>query len=278
MSSPDFLDSLDASRVHEQPEDEKAAPTASKPEPEDVDADEAENDEEQDEREEVQKPDPKAAKAEKEPATAAGSEDKASAGLKAGMMAERKKRQELEAKLRELEAKLKQPEQPAPQPVRFREDPEGFVTSAAAAVEARLYNAMEDDMREQHEDFDEMAALVVKAAEIDPLLKQKVFQAGNPARAMYKLGKQLQEAEKLRDPEAYKESIRSELEAEVTAKVTAQLRKELGLPDDGKPARAALPRDLSNGRSGTDAVATTTAQDPKRGDFATLFSTRKPPT
>lgn len=270
-NTPDFLYSLGAEStpVAEVEKPEKVE----KPIEQEFEEEESEDEREEGEETEIEESKPKATKAEKEPAPAAGGEKTEAAGFKAGMLAERKKRQELEKKLQEIEKKQKQPE-PAPRPVSFREDPEKFVVSAVQSVEARHMNALEADMREQHEDFDEMAELVVKAAEMNPTLRQQVFEAGNPARAMYRLGKQLQEAEKLKDPEVYKASIRDE----VVAEVTARLREELGLgTPEAKPARTALPRDLSNGRSGTDTVATTAAVDPRRGEFVDLFDPRRPP-
>ena len=270
MSNPtDFLDSLNTENVQDAPEVEAPAKTEVPVEKEfDAEHEADDEDEQEDEGDEPEAP----AKVEEKAAPTAASEPEKAAGFKAGMLAERKKRQELEAKLRAIETAQKQPE-PVRKPVVFRDEPERFVLDAVAGVEARHMNALEDDMREQHEDFDDMAALVVAAAELDPALRQKVFSAGNPARAMYKLGKQLQESEKLRDPEAYKASIRDDVVAEVTAK----LRKELGLTDEGKPAKAALPRDLSNGRSGTNTVATTQPVDPRRGEFGNLFDPRSPP-
>lgn len=256
MSTPDFLDSLDKLPVREDAVVEQADPVTDAFEVEEEP--EGQPEPQQPEKVEEVKPEP-----------TAGKESKEEAGFKAGMLAEREKRKALEARLRELEAKQQQ--QPEPRkPVQFYEDPQKYVDEIERRAEQRRLDALEADMKEQHEDFDEVAAIVVEAAKENPALHQKVFSAANPARAIYKLGMELREQEKLKDPEAYKASIREDLKAELLA----EIRKELSIETTEKP-KPNLPRDLSNGRSGTEQVATTTAVDPRRGTFTDLF---KPPT
>lgn len=258
MSTPDFLDSMDKLPTREAVEELK-------PEPET---------EEVEEEEEVEQPEPETV--EQQATSTVATESKESAGQKAGMLAERKKRQESDAKVRALEAKLKEIEarQTAATrqtPVNFYENPEQYVQEAVRSVQEAHFNALQADMREQHEDFDEVAELVLEAAKTNPQLQHQVLTAGNPARELYRVGKALAEAQRqaelMKDPEGYKASIRDELKAELLA----ELRAELGEPM--KP-KVTLPRDLSNGRSGADQVATTLPVDPRRGGFETLFDNR----
>lgn len=260
MSTPDFLESFDKLPTRETVADLK-------PEPEtEVEETEEEKDEEQEAPQETEQA---SQEVEKPAATTAAPESKEAAGLKAGIAAERKKRQELEQKLRELEARQSVPAQEKREPVNFFENPQQYIANEVQGVRVAYLNALQEDMREKHEDYDEVTALVVDAAQTNPQLQQRVFQAGNPAKEIYRIGKELQEAEKLRDPEAYKASLRADLEAEIMTK----LRAELGLTDTGKP-KVTLPRDLSNGRGGADQVATTPPVDPRRGGFDTLFDPR----
>lgn len=261
MSTPDFLDSMETLPTRE-------TVAELKPDP----ATEVEETEEEDEEQEEapQETEQASEQVDKPAATTAAHESKEAAGLKAGIAAERKKRQELEAKLRALEARSA-PAREAKAPVNFYENPEQYVMDAVQTVQLAHLNALQADMREQHEDFDEVAALVVEAAETNPQLQARVMSAGNPAREIYRVGKELIEAQKqaelMKDPGAYKASIRDELKAELLA----ELRAELGEP--AKP-KVTLPRDLSNGRSGADQVAVTPPSDPRRGGFEDLFNNR----
>lgn len=257
MNGPDFLDSIDKLPTREE---------AAEPKPDPI-TDTFEVEEEEEEQEEATREAEQASEqVEKPAATTAAPESKEAAGLKAGIAAERKKRQELEAKLREMEARSA-PAQVQRAPVNFYENPEQYVMEAVNAVQMSHLNALAADMREQYEDFDELVELAAKSAELNPQIQMRVRSAGNPAKEAYRIGKELQEAEKLKDPEAYKASLRDELKAELLA----ELRSELATP---APAKPVLPRDLSNGRSGADQVANTPPVDPRRGGFDTLFDHR----
>jgi len=161
---------------------------------------------------------------------------------KAAMIAERKKRQELERKLAELQRP------PEAQP-NFYEAPEQYVQSLVererGQMQQQLMSALEAQAREQYADYDEAFAELEEQAADNPMLVQKVMQAPNPALAAYKLGKQLQELKKLQDPDAYRKQIEAEVRAKIEAEYAA---KEKARTD----AANAIPPDLTAARASRD--------------------------
>lgn len=267
MSTPDFLDSLDKMPTRETVAELKPEPETEVAETEEeVEEEEAEVEQEQ-QSEQVEKP----------AATTAASEPKDAAALKTGMIAERKKRQESEAAVKALEKRLRELEaRSAPvreqvAPVDFYQNPEQYIAQRFQELQATQLNALAADMREQHEDFDEVTQAAIEVMNTNPQLaaeiQARVRNAGNPAREAYRIGKELvaakKEAELLKDPAAYKASIRDEVLAEIRAELAAT-----------PTPKVTLPRDLSNGRSGADQVANTPPVDPRRGGFDTLFDPR----
>jgi len=165
----------------------------------------------------------------------------------AALKAEREKRQSEQRQREELERRLREIESARPQP-EFFENPEAFVKQsiqgAQQEIQQRFYAAMDADAREQFPDYDEVLATLQEHAQGNPAIVQQVFSAPNPARAAYKLGKQLREMAQIQDPEAYRQKI----EAEVRAKVEAEFAQK-------QAERAAsvdrIPPDLSTARSAT---------------------------
>lgn len=173
----------------------------------------------------------------------------------AGLMDERKKRQELEKKLAELQA---QPKEPAPK-ANFYDDPERYVSSAIDQVRAeaseRVYVALEAAERDAHPDFDEVTAEVVEAAKADPLLgstiAKQVQSAANPAREMYKQGMRLRELRDLQDPEKLKAKLRDELKAELLAELGQRGAQAQAEAEARAAKAAAIPPDISNRANAT---------------------------
>ncbi|MFC4728805.1 hypothetical protein [Coralloluteibacterium thermophilus] len=169
----------------------------------------------------------------------------------AALKAEREKRQQFERELQELRAekeKLKTAE-PEKRPDFFA-DPEKFVAEALRngeqVVLQRMYAALEADAREQYADYDDvLESLKPKLAE-NPALHQQIFGAPNPAKAAYKLGKQLQEMEALKDPEAYRAQLEKELREQIRAELEAEQKAK---------AAAAIPPDLASARNARTATA-----------------------
>lgn len=171
---------------------------------------------------------------------------------------ERRKRQELEARLKELEARL-QPQQqhePAPPPDWYAA-PDQAAAHFQQEMQQRLYQTAvyqsEMVMRQKHEDYDEVSALFADAAQQDHRLAVAVFQHPFPAEYAYQVGKQLKLMQEIgNDPGAY----RAKLEAEILARHGIQ---------SGQNAVAAAPRNSAVPRS----LGRDVSQQPRnaRGQF-----------
>jgi hypothetical protein len=168
--------------------------------------------------------------------------DKEVNGLKAAAIAERRKRQELERQLQELQ---RQPQQTPD----FFKEPQEYVHQAISQTRQELvqahYAALEDLARETYPDYDEVFEEVQAQAAENPALVQQIFASANPAKAVYKLGKQLRELKQMQDPDAYRQKI----EAEVRAKVEAEFAAK---EEAKRKAAEAVPPDLTAARSSKD--------------------------
>ena len=186
------------------------------------------------------------ATAEASPAAATDKDDRVPL---AALMAERDKRQKeqtaREAMQRELEQLRADREKQTPAPG-FYENPENFVQqvaqSAKQQADQRLFAVLEEDAREQFPDYQEVMDELTERVRENPALRDQIFNAPNPAKAAYRLGKQLRELQAMQDPEAY----RTKLEAEFRAKWDAEqkTKDELRAKTD-----AELPPDLASARS-----------------------------
>lgn len=162
----------------------------------------------------------------------------------AALKAEREKRQQMERELARISQQIAQ--QQAPEAPAFYEAPEQHIqhtlTRAEQAITARMYAAFEEDAREAYADYDEVLAELAEAANENPALRHQVFNSPNPAKAAYKLGKQLRALKNAPDPTA--------LRAQIEAEVRAQVAKEQAEKDAARAAQvAAIPPDLSAARS-----------------------------
>ena len=108
-----------------------------------------------------------------------------------------------------------------------------------------FHAALEADAREAYPDYDEVLAELGDAARENPALRQQVFSSPNPAKAAYKLGKQLREMKAMQDPQAYRAQIAAEIRAEIAAEQAAKETARAA-------AAAAIPPDLSAARSTRD--------------------------
>lgn len=155
---------------------------------------------------------PEEAKQEVEPP----STEDAEAGLKAAIVAERRRRQEAERELKELRAKE------APDP---HEDPEGFEAHVKqTAWQERVENAREL-MMDVHPDYEEMEAVFMqmvrddKGNVVDTGLVAKMQSSKNPAKFAYEKAKEYREIEKYRDPAKRAALISEEVEKALEAKL-----------------------------------------------------------
>lgn len=122
----------------------------------------------------------------------------------AALLGERRRRQEVEARLAEMEAKFAQP---APQPVQQQgppdrwEDPDGYdqwlVGQAANAARAEATQTFRlqriassaDQVRAAAPDYDEKIAVFGQMVNANPALLQELYRAPNPAQYAYSMAK-----------------------------------------------------------------------------------------
>lgn len=149
----------------------------------------------------------------------------------AAMVAERKKRQQLEAQLREL-----QEQQPKPD---FYADPEKYLKDTLSQHTLRMSAAM---VEAQHPDFKEKLAVFLEEAAGNPLLQAELESHPHPALYAYQQAQRIEEFRQLKDVDSYKAKVRAEVEAAVRAEYEAKAKQKQAL-------KASLPPDLTNARA-----------------------------
>lgn len=188
-----------------------------------------------------------APKGEKEDAPPASSEDRVPVSA---IQDERRKRQELEARLQEYEQKLQQLTQPPQQPIDMFENPEGWqgqfgqqVTETAvsqASLNARL-DMSEMLVAQAHDDFEEVRPKILEFLEANPAVRSEVLSARHPWAKAYQMVKNNEQAKALgaTDIESLRAAIRAELEAELkTQQPAVALPSSLAAAQGGTPAGA----------------------------------------
>jgi len=157
-------------------------------------------------KEEIQKP-------EDEQRAAAAKETPDVEGLKQAMLAERRKRQELEAEL----AKKAQEEKPylgEEYEARFQETEQRF---QAELVRQKL-DLSESIARDRHADFDEKFNVFSDLIKQYPALYPQMVQQVNPAEFMYKTASNAMRMKEMENPEEYERKLKEKWEAEYKAK------------------------------------------------------------
>lgn len=163
-------------------------------------------------------------------------------------LAERRKRQEAEARIAALEAQLSQlANPPAPPPDMF-EDQEGWqqsfgqqVTQQAtthAALNAKL-DTSEMLARDKFDDFDDMKALFLDLAKENPSLTQQALTDSHPWRKAYQLAKNHEKMTALGavDVTELEAKIRAEIEAKIAAeKPQVEIPETLAASQSGRTA------------------------------------------
>lgn len=155
-------------------------------------------------------------------------------GLKAGITAERKKRQAVETRLRELEGQLQKMQQPAQVPDVVG-DPQGYAQHVRSEVETAMLdervNLSVDFARDRHNDFNEVMGegmeLWTEALAADPTLYQRAIGQRNPGEWAYQHLKREKTFSEIGDPENWKkaqlEALRKELEPTIRKEFEAKL-------------------------------------------------------
>lgn len=166
-------------------------------------------------------------------------------GFKAGMLAERRKRQELEAQIAASKVETPQNTQPTPT---FFDDPEAFtktiLETKTREIENKLLPVLETVARQVHPDFDEKLEACKELMAQDPTVARQVFSSPNPAEAAYNVGKLLIFQKKYGADEnsiraSMKKELMEEVRAQVHAEVLGKVQNKQNQPTSLSSARAA---------------------------------------
>ena len=161
---------------------------------------------------------------------------------KSALLEERRKRQELEARVQ-----TKQQEQKPPPDV--LEDPDGYRKHIAHEMEQKVLETRvsisEANARTALADFDEIMGndgtafqKWIEAVQSTPGLYDKFAAHPDPVRFAYDHLKRQRALEEIGDPVAYRERVRKEIEAELAAKQTAEAPPEPPKTTAGTPTKA----------------------------------------
>lgn len=175
-------------------------------------------------------------------------------GLKAGISAEREKRQKYERELEQLRAEMQRLQQAnQPEPPDVYEDPDGFKSHSEKQLSQAEQQRINDRVnlsayyaKKQHEDFDEAMQEWQKLIQQDPSLYQRAIQQESPAEWAYQQVKTQQFLTKVGDdPDKYEASLREQVEQEIREKLEAELRAKY----EQQPAQPKPPRSLATAPS-----------------------------
>lgn len=166
-------------------------------------------------------------------------------GLKAGITAERHKRQEAEQQLEQYKAYLAQQQQGQQEKPDFWENPEKVLGSYAQNLQQQMQqmqtNLSVEMMKTVHQDYDDMESKFVEMAKANPALIAQMNQSGNPAKFAYDTAKAKTEVEQMSDPN-YRDKLKAELRAEIEAENKEKLEAAI-------KNRSEIPGTLSNDRA-----------------------------
>lgn len=168
-------------------------------------------------------------------------------GLKAGITAERKKRQEAERQAAEYRSKLEALQNPKKAPD-VLEDPEGYRRTVNEDVEAKLedqrVNMSAAMARKAHADFDEVMAEWPELMQADPSIYKKAATQELPAEWAYQYVKRERFLKEVgEDPDAWRKAEREKFRAELEP----ELRKQL---ESVTPTHVIPPPSLASASSG----------------------------
>lgn len=170
--------------------------------------------------------------AEPEPAPAAAPQPDVE-GLKAAMIAERRKRQELEAELAR-KAEEERPFLGEEYEARFKETESRFQQE----LTRQKLDLSESFARNLHADFDEKLEVFTELVKQNPALYQHMVSTVNPAEFAYKVASDQMKLKEMANPEEY--------EAKIAAKIEAKLRAEY----EEKMKKGHIPPTLADARGG----------------------------
>lgn len=160
-------------------------------------------------------------------------------GLKQAMIAERRRRQELEQALAQKQEEEK-PFLGEEYEARFKETETKFQHEL---VKQKL-DLSESFAREKYTDFGDKLEIFSAMVTENPALYQQMIQQANPAEFAYKTATNQQKLKEMGDPTQYENKLREQITAELEAKYKAQLEAEL-------KKKTELPGSLATARGAT---------------------------
>lgn len=172
---------------------------------------------------------------------------------KKAVLDERRKRQELEAKLKELESKLGEGKQETPD---VFEDAEGYTRYLQQQLDNRMLNMSEFLARQEHPDLDEKVARFEQMVQENPMLYQQVMNTPSPYHEVIKVVSKAEELDKMRDLDSYKASLRDQIKAELMAEMKATEDKQ----SKGRKAAQSVPKSLA-GQASQGSITDTVTDD-----------------
>lgn len=157
-------------------------------------------------------------------------------GLKQAVMAERRKRQELEQALAQKQEEEK-PFLGEEYEARFKETETRFQSEL---VKQKL-DLSESFAREKYPDFEDKLGIFSEMVASNPALYQQMVQQINPAEFAYKTASNQQKLKEMGDPSEYEKKLRMQIESEMEAKYKA-------LMDAATKKKAELPGSIATSR------------------------------
>lgn len=146
----------------------------------------------------------------------------------AAVLAERRKRQELEKRLAEIEASQRE----VPRRPDVFEDQDGAFNHVQQQLQSEMVNMRlefaQEMMRDAHPDYDELEAEFIEMARENPVLQAELRKSRNPARYAYETARKAREAQELQNIDAYKEKLKAEMRAELEAEIRAMKEADEG--------------------------------------------------
>lgn len=130
-----------------------------------------------------------------------GQHEKEESWTKKAVLDERRKRQEIEAKLREYESKVNKQEQ------QIEEGGEQQEIPVSSLILHERINLSRELMIDKHEDYEEMESVFVDMAKDNPMLVHQMNQSANPAKFAYNKAKehaQYLEYQSIKDTDDFK--------------------------------------------------------------------------
>lgn len=167
----------------------------------------------------------------------------------AALIAERKKRQELEAELEGYRTK----QEPVKTPDVF-EDQEGFTSYLKNEVASATWQTRVDlsqaFMRDRHEDYDAKEAKFMEMLGDNPNLAQDPAFRSNPAKFAYDYATKAEKFEAMQDVDKYEADLRAKVESEIRAQVEAEMTGKA--QKDAKKREAIMPTLTNSGSAGAE--------------------------